>query len=450
MVYLKGFGVRKVGTEEPIDADTVFQLASLSKPITSTVLAGLVGDGVINWDDRVIDHYTEFQLKDPWVTRQVTLRDFLCHRSGLPGHVGDLLEDMGFTRTEILRRLRYVKLATSFRSHFAYTNFGFTAAAIAAARAAGKPWEDIVADKLYRPLGMKSSSSRFSDFESAGNRAALHVRVKGMWVPAHVRDPDAQSPAGGVSSTARDLARWMRLQLNGGIFEGQQIIAAEALSQTHCPQIVTKFDSKTNQATFYGLGWNVRFDDTGRVFWTHSGAFYLGMRTEVELLPAEGIGIAVLSNAGPTGITEGMTKSFFDLLFHGEIRKDWINLANRMFDEEVKASYGYDTDYSQPPSDPTAALTLDAYIGVYRNDYFGNIDIVDENGSLVLHMGPQKASFPLRHWNRDVFIYQPVGESAGGLSGVTFRVGPEGKAIEVVVENLNTFGKGAFARALNR
>ena len=131
----------------------------------------------------MIDHYPGFRLYGPWVTRQVTLRDFLCHRSGLPDHVGDLLEDMGFGRMEILRRLRYVKPATSFRSHFAYTNFGFTAAAVAAARAVGKPWEDIVADKLYRPLGMKSSSSRFTDFESARNRALIHVRVKGYAGP---------------------------------------------------------------------------------------------------------------------------------------------------------------------------------------------------------------------------------------------------------------------------
>ncbi|MGO8878055.1 MAG: serine hydrolase [Desulfomonilaceae bacterium] len=447
VVYLKGFGVRKAGTEELIDADTVFQLASLSKPITSTVLAGLVGDGLIDWDDLVVDHWPDFRLYDPWVTRQVTLRDLLCHRSGLPAQVGDLLEDMGYGRMEILRRLRYVKPATSFRSHFAYTNFGFTAAAIAAALVSGKRWEDLVADNLYHPLGMKSSSSRFRDFESASNRAFLHVRIDGAWVPKYVRDPDAQSPAGGVSSTARDLAQWMRLQLNGGTFEGKQIIAAEPLSETHRPQIVTKFDSKTNRATFYGLGWNVGHDDNDRVFWTHSGAFYLGMRTEVALLPAEGIGIAVLSNAGPTGVPEGITKSFFDLLFYGKFQRDWVTWANRMFEEGVKTSFGYNTNYSLSPSHPSPGLASAAYIGIYHNDYFGDIDIVEKDGALVLHMGLRQASIPLRHWSRDVFIYQPVGESAGGLSGVTFRIDPEGKATEVVVENLDIFGQGAFIRA---
>jgi CubicO group peptidase (beta-lactamase class C family) len=134
VVYLKGFGVRQAGTDKPITADTVFQLASVSKPFTSTVLAALVGEGVIDWDDPVIKHYPDFRLHVPWVTQQLTLRDLLCHRSGLPEFAGDLLEDMGYPREEILYRLRFLKPASSFRSHYAYTNFGYTAAAVAAAR----------------------------------------------------------------------------------------------------------------------------------------------------------------------------------------------------------------------------------------------------------------------------------------------------------------------------
>ena len=116
VVYLKGFGVREAGKEERVDADTVFQLASVSKPMASTVLAALVGEGLIDWDDRVIDHDPGFRLSDPFVTREVTLRDLLCHRSGLPDHAGDLLEDLGYDRAEVLRRLRYLKPASSFRS----------------------------------------------------------------------------------------------------------------------------------------------------------------------------------------------------------------------------------------------------------------------------------------------------------------------------------------------
>ena len=446
VVYLKGFGVRQAGTDTPITADTVFQLASVSKPFTSTVLAALVGEGVIDWDDPVIKYYPDFRLQVPWVTQQLTLRDLLCHRSGLPAFAGDLLEDMGYSREEILHRLQFLKPASSFRSHYAYTNSGYTTAAVAAAKAAGKSWEELVADKLYKPLGMKSSSSRFEDFEAAKNRVRLHVRVDGQWVAKYVRNPQAQSPAGGVSSTARDLAQWMRLQLAGGKFNGKQIIAAQALAETHRPQIVSGFNSKTNRASFYGLGWNVSYDDQGRVFWKHSGAFFLGERTEVALLPAEDLGIAVLSNAAPTGIPEGMNQSFFDLLLKGKLEKDWIKLANQMFEEMVKNSVGYTTDYAKPPARVSPALPFEAYAGAYHNTYFGDVEIAPKDGALLLRLGPKKTAFALRHWDRDVFIYQPVGESAGGLSGVTFWVGPDQKASKVVIENLDTNGQGTFTR----
>jgi CubicO group peptidase (beta-lactamase class C family) len=270
-VYLKGFGVRRAGTDALVDPDTVFQLASVSKPMATTVLAALVGERRIGWDDRVIDHDPGFRLADPWVTRELTLRDLLCHRSGLPAHAGDLLEDLGYGRAEILRRLRFVKPASSFRSRYAYTNFGFTAAAVAGARAAGKSWEDLAAEKLYRPLGMKSTSSRYADYASAANRAHLHVRSGGKWVARYARDPDAQSPAGGASSTARDLARWMRLHLAGGKFDGKQVVAAKALAETHSPQVVSRppHNPATDRAHFYGIGWVVDYDDGGRVRLTH-------------------------------------------------------------------------------------------------------------------------------------------------------------------------------------
>ena len=207
VIHLKGFGVREAGKEERVDADTVFQLASVSKPMASTVLAALVGEGLIDWDDRVIDHDPGFRLSDPFVTREVTLRDLLCHRSGLPDHAGDLLEDLGHERAEVLRRLRFEKPASSFRSQFAYTNFGYTEAGVAGARAAGAAWEDLATDKLFRPLGMKSSSFRFADYAAVENRARLHFRAGGKWVARYTRQPDAQSPAGGASSTARDLSR---------------------------------------------------------------------------------------------------------------------------------------------------------------------------------------------------------------------------------------------------
>src|SRR5256885_6910427 len=163
-VYAKGFGVGDTNTKVPIDADTVFQLASLSKSIGSTVVAELVGEGKITWDSKLTALDPTFEMFDPWVTREITIRDMYAHRSGLPAHAGDLLEDLGFTRAEILYRLRYQRPDSSFRSHYAYTNFGITAAAIAAVKAYSMEWETASEEKLYKPLGMTSTSSRHSAF----------------------------------------------------------------------------------------------------------------------------------------------------------------------------------------------------------------------------------------------------------------------------------------------
>jgi CubicO group peptidase (beta-lactamase class C family) len=448
VVYLKGFGVRQVGKNEAVNADTVFQLASVSKPIASTILAILVSLGVIGWDDRVIDHTPDFRLYDPWVTHEVTLRDLLCHRSGLPAHGGDLLEDLGYNRADVLHRLRHLKPASSFRAQYAYTNFGYTAAAVAAARATGKAWEDLAAQKLYEPLGMKSSSSRFADYTAAKNRALAHVRVDGKWVAKYVRDPDAQSPAGGVSSTARDLAQWLRLQLGRGKFNGKQVVAAKDLGETHRPQIVSRLpnDPSIDRAGFYGLGWNVNYDDTGRVRLGHSGGFDLGAATVVSLLPSEDLGIAVLTNAAPEGIPEAVSASFFDLVLHGKSEKDWGKLFKQAFAEMNKPAYGTAVDYRNPPVKPSPSLPAKTYVGTYGNAYYGAIKIIAKDEALLLQMGPKKTTFHLRHWDRDVFLYQPEGEMAGGLSAITFSVGPERRGLRVVIENLDLHGQGAFVR----
>jgi CubicO group peptidase (beta-lactamase class C family) len=450
VVHLKGFGVREVGKDEPIDADTVFQIASVSKPVATTVLAALVGEKVIDWDDRVIDHDPDFRLADPYVTREVTIRDLLCHRSGLPDHAGDLLEDLGYGREEVLRRLRFQTKLTSLRSHYAYTNFGFTEAAISGARAAKTVWEDLAAEKLFRPLGMKSSSFRFADYAAAKNRAHLHARIDGKWVAKYVREPDAQSPAGGASSTARDLAKWVRLHLGEGAFEGKQVVAAKALAETHRPQMISRQPANpaSDRADFYGLGWNVSYDDAGRVRLGHSGAFALGAATAVALLPGERLGIVVLTNSAPIGLPEAVCATFFDLVSKGKTDKDWFELFQPIFAAVMKPEYGTATDYTKPLASKSPPLTFESYIGNYGNDYYGELQIAEKDKGLVLRIGPKKSPFPLRHWDRDVFLYQPEGENAGPLSAVTFLVGPDRKATRVVLENLDVQSQGTFARAV--
>jgi CubicO group peptidase (beta-lactamase class C family) len=448
VVYLKGFGVREAGTDLAVDADTVFQLASVSKPVASTVVAALVGDGVVTWDDPIVQHDPAFQMYDPWVTREVTLRDMFAHRSGLPEHAGDLLEDIGYDRADVLHRLRYQRPDSSFRAHYAYTNFGLTAAAVAAARAAGRSWEDLSAERLYGPLGMTATSSRFADYQAAPNRARTHVLVDGRYDARYVRQPDAQSPAGGVSSTVRDMARWLRLHLAGGRLDGQQVVAAAALAETYRPEIVSGplRDPATDRASFYGLGWNVGYDAHGRVYLNHSGGFELGAATFVGLVPTAQLGIVVLTTAAPIGMPEAIGRSFLDLALDGAIERDWFPLFAQAFAAINEPRYGLSVDYSSPPAEPSPPLSLEAYVGTYDNDLFGPIEVAAEAGGLELRLGPQLTRSPLRHWDRDVFTYQPVGENAAGPSGVTFPVGPNQVARSVLIENLDVDGQGTFTR----
>jgi CubicO group peptidase (beta-lactamase class C family) len=446
VVYARGFGVRDVKTHLPVDADTVFQLASVSKPLGSTVVAELVGEGKITWDSKLNVLDPAFAMFDPWVTREITIRDMYAHRSGLPEHAGDLLEDLGFTRGQILQRLRYQHPESSFRSHYAYTNFGMTEGGVAAAKASGLGWEDVSEQRVYKPLGMISTSSRYADFVARTNKALGHVLANGKWVQKFKRDPDTESPAGGASSSVNDLGKWIRLQLANGKFDGKQIVEAKALEETHHPQMLTGYNPFTGAPSFYGLGWNVSYDQQGRLRLNHSGAFALGAATHVNLVPNEQLGIVVLTNAYPIGLAEGLGLIFLDVALYGKPTEDWLAIFRKLFSDPAAIGVVTGFDYSKPAVTPAPALKNSAYTGTYRNDFFGDISVVEKDGLISIVQGPQNQMFQMKHYDRDTFTYETEGENAVGTSGVTFTIGAAARATQLLVENLNVRGEGTFKR----
>lgn len=446
VVYMKGFGVRKVGEQAPVDPDTVFQLASVSKPIASTVVASLVGAHQVDWDDRIADLDPEFKLSDPDVTRQLTIRDLLSHRSGLPTASGDALEDLGFSRPEVLHQMRFISLAGPFRKSYHYSNFGFTEGAVAAARKVHTNWEDLAEERLFRPLGMVSTSYRWSDYRDATNKAAIHVLVNGKAVARYQRNPDAEAPAGAASSSARDLAQWLRLQLADGLWNGKQIVAAAALKETHSPQIQNGTDHFTGKPTYYGLGWDVNYDPKGQLILGHSGAFFLGTGTTVRLSPADQLGIAVITNALPTGLAEATANTFFDLYKYGAPQHDWLTLFGDFFKKWIEQSNDESTDYSKltPPTSPAPSRPLSSYAGIYRNDYYGAIEISEQHGSLWMRLPGAGQLYSLSHWDGDLFTYRFEAEQGIGTRGVKFTVAAKPT---VLIENLALEGNGVFTRS---
>lgn len=420
-VYAKGFGVRDVRTDEAVDPDTVFQLASLSKPLSATVVARQVDNQIIGWDTPVVDELPWFALSDPVVTKMVTVGDLFSHRSGLPDHAGDQLEDIGFDRRAVLEKLRQLPL-DPFRISYAYTNFGLTAAAEAVSVAAGQPWERLAQESLFGPLGMNSTSYRFADYETRSNKAVGHIRLADKdYQPRYVRNADQQAPAGGVSSSVNDMTRWMSMVLAQGKLEDRQLIDAAALLPALTPQVVSsRATEPAMRSGFYGYGFNVGTTSGARTELSHSGAFALGAGTNVLMLPSADVGIVALTNGTMSGVPEALTAQFADLVQFGEIREPWYELYSARLlpmSDPVGSLVG-----APPITDPRPAQPLSSYTGTYRNDFWGPAQVSERDGALVLGLGPRGDTFELTHRDGNVFTFAPVTENAppGTISAATF------------------------------
>lgn len=447
VLYAKGFGVRNTETNEPVTPDTVFQVASMSKPISATIMAGAAGRGIIGWDDPIAKYSTRWQLSDPWVSEHVTFADLFAHRSGLPGAAaGDDLESVGYDRAVVLDRLRYLPLAP-FRATYNYSNFGMTLAGAVAADAAGLNWEDLADQVLFDPAGMSSTSMRHADYVSAANRADLHVQIDGTWRPAFERDPDAQAPAGGVSSTVVDLGRWVRLVLGRGQLDGTAVIDAEQLGATLNPRILAApLRDIAAPGSFYGLGWNIGVDETGRVRWSHSGAFETGASTLVTLLPSAGLGIIVLNNGQPIGVPEAIVDAYLRLLQHGQDDiEGLVEVWSQRFAHLYREVYP-EADWSRPPADAAPSRPRSEYAGTYSNDYVGLVTIAETADGLELVIGPQARRFPLTHWSGDRWIYVPYPAVPWFRSTVDFSFSEGTQATSVRISTFDGAGLGTLVR----
>jgi len=305
-VETRAYGVTEVGGTVPVTPRTLFAIGSLTKAFTATLIAMLVDEGRIDWDDPVVRHLPGFAMADPYVTRHLTIRDVLSHRTGLAGD--DLIWAAGGRRPEeLVRRLRFQRPAHGFRARFGYHNVMYLLAGEVAEAATGESWSTLVHRRIFEPLGMARSAATLGELPGRSGVALPHDEIgpgqvlgtvphadMALDAPETVRRADwfdpVTAPGGGIASTAEDFAFWLRFQLAGGEIDGRRLITAESLLETRTPQTPIPGFSR-NQAEpsvtnlgAYGMGWGVR-DYRGHLMLSHLGSTP-GWSSAVALLPA--------------------------------------------------------------------------------------------------------------------------------------------------------------------
>ena len=341
IIYMKGYGTREIGKDLPVDENTVFAIGSTSKAFTATALGLLVQDGKISWDDRVTDHLPGFQMADPWVTHEIRVRDLLCNRSGLSGVSEHLWYATDLSRDEIVYKLRYVPLEAGFRYQYAYRNTMFAAAGQIIPAVTGKSWEAFIKERIFEPLGMTRSSTSVKDLQGMANVATPHMELDGGIVPIKYRNIDNIAPAGGINSSIKDMAQWLRLQINEGAYEGKSIVAPAVIKETHTqhtpipdgPGMKVLFP--TSRRMDYCLSW-LAFDHDGRLMIWHNGAID-GMHAVIGLIPEKKIGAVILSNSMDQNLHEALYLWVIDSLL-GETPRDWSEIYRKFYMQKTGGS----------------------------------------------------------------------------------------------------------------
>jgi CubicO group peptidase (beta-lactamase class C family) len=435
VVVAKGYGVRRLGEPAPVDARTRFGIASNTKIFTATALGLLVDEGTLEWDAPVIRYLPSFAMWDPFVTRELTVRDLLVHRSGLGLGAGDLLwwPPSTYDRQEIARRLRFIPPATSFRAAYAYDNVLYLVAGQVIEAVSGQSWEDFISTRILAKVGMRDTNVRHSAAAASGNVAVTHARVDGAVRPIAPFASDTVNPAGGINSSAEDMAKWMLVQLSGGLLaDGSRLFSAATARQlmqmvTPIPVGAPPPELAPQRANFngYALGLGVR-DYRGHALLMHTGGLP-GYVSRVAMIPDLGAGVAVLTNQESGGAFDSIA---FHVLDHylGAPAFDWIDGYKKVEDRTNAAEAAAETGAAAARDAATKpSLPLAKYTGMYRDQWYGDITVAEENGTLVMRFSHTPSlSGPLEHWQHDTFIARWRDRELRADAYVTFALNPDG------------------------
>jgi CubicO group peptidase (beta-lactamase class C family) len=442
VVLAKGYGVRTLGKPDRVDANTRFGIASNTKVFTASAIAMLVEAGKLEWDAPVIRYLPDFAMYDPFVTRELTVRDLLVHRSGLGLGAGDLLwwPASTYDRAEIARRLRYIRPATSFRSAYAYDNVLYLVAGQLIEKASGMSWEEFVRTRIIVPVGMTSSTVRHADAAGGGNVATTHAEVNGVVRPVAPMVSDNTNPAGGINSTAADMAKWMIVQMDSGRIAPASANTPERrlfspTSTSELWSIVTPipvrsrafpgFEHLRPNLQGYALGLGVS-DYRGNLELQHSGGLP-GYVSLVTMIPGKRLGVVVLTNqesgAALAAITlraidSGLGAPELDYLGFLTARRDTARMQLASAGKRASAA----RDSTSGPS-----LPLAKYAGRYVDEWYGDVSIAMEASGLVMRFShtPQLVG-DLVHWQHDSFLVRWRDRELRADAYATFALNPDG------------------------
>jgi CubicO group peptidase (beta-lactamase class C family) len=411
-VLARGYGVRDMRDTAAVDEHTLFAIASNTKAFTAAALAMLVDEGRLRWDDRVREHLPWFELYDPYVSSELRIRDLLSHRSGLGTYSGDLLwYGTPYTAEEVVRRARHLPPAGPFRAHYGYSNLMFIAAGEVVRAVGGEAWPEFVARRILQPLGMTRTVLSTASLAERDNVATPHGTWDGELVPFPWYGWDAMGAAGSIISSASEMAEWLKLQLDGGItargdtlFRPQQ---GRAMWTVHTPMAVTPASRElypTTNFRGYGLGWSLN-DYRGRLLASHGGG-YDGMYSRVVLVPAENLGVVILTNS-MTGISTAIANHVVDAYLGGP-EHDWSAvLLARERASHVRETERRAAAVRQSVTGTRPSLPLQAYAGTYGGPMYGDATVTLEDGRLVLRLLPNPDFVAdLRHLQHDTFVVE--------------------------------------------
>ncbi len=432
-VYHRGFGVCAIGGTERIDEHTIFAVGSCTKAFTATAIGLLVQEDLLKWDDPVTKYLPRFQLYDAAATRELTVRDLLCHRCGLATFSGDFMGyGSAYEPEEALERARFIPPAFPLRSAYGYSNLMYTAAGLIIQELIGLSWGDFIQQRLLQPLGMQRTTTRVQDLEGMKNIAQPHASHGDQVIQLPYANLKAHAASGAINSTAWDMALWLRFQLADGSANGLQLVEPAILEETRTPHTLMKIDAENRKLiprrhfSAYGLGWQLS-DYAGRLVVQHTGGVD-GMLSLAAFLPEEQLGVVILTNRLPGSFFQVLFMTILDSAL-GIEATDWQNafieqdrvkaarktqLQEKLEKERIRGA--------QPGKD------LNCYTGTYSNPIYGRATIELEGDRLVLLPGAHPSmKGPLEHWNADIFNCvwsNPVFEE----SFIQFSIGLDGMA----------------------